>query len=305
MSDIQEGCFKVVEVGPRDGLQNERQQIPTSTKVHLIEALANCGLPTVEATSFVSPEWIPQLADAEEVFRAVNKREGTRYPVLVPNLKGFERAQSVGVDEIAVFGAASEAFSHKNINCSIAESLERFRPVIERATEAGIDVRGYVSCVMGCPYQGKVSPDDVLRVTRALLEAGCYEVSLGDTIGAGTAGQARDLIRHLKKEVPVEKLAVHFHDTRGQAIANILVCIDEGIRVADASIAGLGGCPYAPASSGNVATEELVFMVESLGLKTGVDLPHLIDIGRFISDTLDRPNGSKLGRAGLPKHYSR
>jgi len=295
--------FKVVEVGPRDGLQNEQQLIATSTKIHLIEALAKCGLPTVEATSFVSPQWVPQMADAEEVYRDIRKQAGTRYPVLVPNLKGLERALAVNVDEIAVFGAASESFSQKNINCSIAESLQRFRPVIEQAKAAGIAVRGYLSCVLGCPYEGRVEVSEVARVAVALMEAGCYEISLGDTIGAGRSLEARRLIRTLAAEIPMDKLAVHFHNTRNQALPNILACIEEGVRVADASVAGLGGCPYAPHSAGNVATEDLVFMLEGLGFATGVKLPQLMDVGRFISDTLRRRNGSKLSRAGLPKGY--
>jgi len=295
--------FKVVEVGPRDGLQNEKQLIATSTKIHLIESLAKCGLPTVEATSFVSPQWVPQMADAEEVYKDVNKRPETRYPVLVPNLKGLERALAVQVDEIAVFGAASESFSQKNINCGIAESLQRFRPVIEQATEAGISVRGYVSCVLGCPYEGRIAIADVARVAVALYEGGCYEISLGDTIGSGRSQEARALVHALAEEIPIDKLAVHFHNTRNQALPNIFACIEEGIRVADASVAGLGGCPYAPHSAGNVATEDLVFMLEGMGFDTGVKLPRLIDTGRFISDTLRRRNGSKLSRAGLPKHY--
>jgi hydroxymethylglutaryl-CoA lyase len=293
-------AFRIVEVGPRDGLQNEKTLVPAGTKIALIERLADCGLRTVEATSFVSPKWVPQLADAAEVYAGIRRRPGVAYPVLVPNQTGYERARAVGVEEIAVFGAASEAFSRRNINASIDESIARFEPVIERARADGVRVRGYVSTVLGCPYQGEVPLSDVVRVAARLYALGCYEVSLGDTIGAGTAGQARAMLRAVAAEVPMQALAAHFHDTRGQALANLLACIEEGVRVADASVAGTGGCPYARGASGNVATEDVAFMLQGLGFDTGIDLEALIGTGRWLSELLGRENGSKLGRAGLP-----
>jgi len=292
--------FRVVEVGPRDGLQNESTLVPAATKIALIERLAACGLRTIEATSFVSPKWVPQLADAAEVYAGIRRQAGVSYPVLVPNETGYQRARAAGVEEIAVFGAASEAFSRRNINASIEESLARFAPVLERARADGVRVRGYVSTVLGCPYQGAVPLADVVRVATRLHAMGCYEISLGDTIGAGTAGQARAMLRAVAAEIPMAALAVHFHDTRGQALANLLACIEEGVRVADASVAGTGGCPYAAGASGNVATEDVVFMLQGLGFDTGVDLAGLIETGRWLSGVLGRENGSKLGRAGLP-----
>lgn len=289
---------RIVEVGPRDGLQNESALVPTATKLALIERLVACGLHTVEVASFVSPKWVPQMADAAEVYAGVWQRPGLRYPVLVPNLAGYERARAVGVREIAVFGAASEAFSQRNINASIEESLQRFRPVAERAREDGVRMRGYVSTVLGCPYQGDVPIADVLRVARALDALGCYEISLGDTIGAGTPRQARAMVAAVAREIPVERLAVHFHDTRGQALANVYACLDVGIRVVDASVAGLGGCPYARGASGNVATEDLVYMLHGMGIETGVDLDALVEVGRWISAELGRGNGSRVGLAG-------
>ena len=292
--------FRIVEVGPRDGLQNEPAQVPTETKIALIERLADAGLRSIEATSFVSPRWVPQMADAAEVYAGLRRRPGVAYPVLVPNMTGYQRARAVGVEEVAVFGAASEAFSRRNINASIDESLQRFAPVLEQARADGVRVRGYVSTVLGCPYQGEVPLADVVRVARHLHQGGCYEISLGDTIGAGTAGQARAMLRAVAAEVPMSALAVHFHDTRGQALANVLACTEEGVRVADASVAGTGGCPYASGASGNVATEDLAFMLAGLGFDTGVDLQALIDTGRWLSEALGRGNGSRLGRAGLP-----
>jgi len=296
--------FRIVEVGPRDGLQNEKTPVPTQTKIALIERLADCGLRTVEATSFVSPKWVPQLADAAEVYAGIRRKPGVAYPVLVPNATGYERARAVGVEEIAVFGAASEAFSRRNINASIDESLARFEPVIERARADGVRVRGYVSTVLGCPYQGEVPLADVVRVAARLHALGCYEISLGDTIGVGTAGQARAMLRAVAAEVPMQALAVHFHDTRGQALANLLACLEDGVRVADASVAGTGGCPYAAGASGNVATEDVAYLLAGLGFDTGVDLGALIDTGRWLSTVLGRENGSRAGRAGLPSTVS-
>ena len=288
---------RIVEVGPRDGLQNEKQVVPAATKVELIERLAACGLRTVEATSFVSPKWIPQLADAAEVYTGVRKRPGVTYPVLVPNLQGLERALAVGVREIAVFSAASEAFNRKNINASIDESIERFTPILERAATDGVKVRGYVSTVLGCPYQGDVPVADVVRVARRMHAMGCYEISLGDTIGVGTAGKARAMLLAVAESVPMAALAVHFHDTRGQALANLYACLEAGARVADASVAGLGGCPYARGATGNVATEDVVYLLHGLGYATGVDLDALVETGRWISARLGRENGSRMGKA--------
>ena len=291
---------RIVEVGPRDGLQNEKTLIPAATKIALIDRLSATGLRSIEATSFVSPKWVPQLADAAEVYAGITRRDGVSYPVLVPNEQGFDRARAVGVDEVAVFGAASEAFSRRNINASIDESIARFEPVLTRARADGVKVRGYVSTVLGCPYQGEVPLADVVRVAARLYTLGCYEISLGDTIGAGTPKAARAMLRAVADEIPMKALAVHFHDTRGQALANVLACLEEGVRVVDASVSGAGGCPYAKGASGNVASEDVVFMLDGLGLVTGVDLPALIETGRWLSGELDRVNGSKLGLAGLP-----
>jgi hydroxymethylglutaryl-CoA lyase len=288
---------RIVEVGPRDGLQNEAGQVPTATKIALIDRLSASGLQTIEATSFVSPKWVPQLADAAEVYAGIRRKPGVRYPVLVPNLQGYERARAVGVDEIAVFGAASEAFSRKNINASIDESLARFEPVLARAADDGVAVRGYVSTVLGCPYQGDVPLADVVRVARALHSMGCYEVSLGDTIGVGTPGRARAMLRAVADEVPMRALALHFHDTYGQALANVLACLEEGVAVVDAAVSGLGGCPYAKGASGNVATEDVVYMLHGLGIATDVDLDTLVDTGRWLADALGRATGSKVTRA--------
>ena len=285
---------RIVEVGPRDGLQNEKTQVATADKVALIDRLSRTGLLTIEATSFVSPKWVPQLADAAEVFSAIQRRPGTAYPVLVPNETGYDRARAVGVEEVAVFTAASEAFNRKNINAGIDESIERFLPVLERAGADGVKVRGYVSTVLGCPYQGEVPLADVVRVARRLYEAGCYEVSLGDTIGIGTPGKARAMLRAVAAEVPMAALAVHFHDTRGQALANILACLEDGVAVVDSSVSGTGGCPYAPGASGNVATEDVVYMLDGLGVKTGVDLAKLVETGRWLAGRLGRSSGSKV-----------
>lgn len=290
----------IVEVGPRDGLQNEPYTIPTQVKIELIERLADSGLGVIEATSFVAAPAIPQLADAEEVFERLERKPGVRYPVLVPNEKGYERAQKVGAEEVAVFSAASEAFNQRNINCSIAESLERFAPVLARAREDGVRVRGYVSTVLGCPYQGDVPVADVVRVAEALFDAGCAEISLGDTIGVGTPNKAREMLETVARSVPMEQLAVHFHDTYGQALANIYACLDAGVRVVDSSVAGLGGCPYARGATGNVATEDVVYMLHGLGLETGVDLMQLARVGDWIAGELDRPR-SKTGQAILKR----
>ncbi len=288
---------RIVEVGPRDGLQNEKAVVPTDVKVELVERLAAAGLPAVEAGAFVSPKWVPQMADSAEVLARVSRRRGTAYPVLVPNEKGLEAALAAGVEEIAVFGAASESFSRKNINCSIDESLERFRPVAARALERGLKVRGYVSCVLGCPYEGAVEPAKVAEVSARLAEIGCYEVSLGDTIGTGTPAKARAMVEAVAARVPVERLALHFHDTYGQALANILACLETGVSVVDSSVAGLGGCPYAKGASGNVATEDVLYMLDGLGIETGADLSSVAETGSWISDALGRPNGSKVGLA--------
>jgi len=288
---------RIVEVGPRDGLQNEKATIATADKIELIDRLSDTGLRSIEATSFVSPKWVPQLADAAEVFTGIRRRGGVRYPVLVPNEQGYERARAVGVEEIAVFTAASEAFNRKNINASIDESLERFAPVMERARADGVAVRGYVSTVLGCPYQGEVPLTDVVRVARALFEMGCYEVSLGDTIGVGTPGKARAMLLAVSSEVPVNALAVHFHDTYGQALANVLACLEEGVAVVDSAVSGTGGCPYAKGASGNVATEDVVYMLHGLGIETGIDLAKLADTGRWLASKLGRETGSKVGKA--------
>ena len=288
---------RIVEVGPRDGLQNEKATIATVDKIALIDRLSATGLRTIEATSFVSPKWVPQLADAAEVYAGIARKPGVRYPVLVPNEQGYERARAVGVEEIAVFTAASEAFNRRNINASIDESLARFAPVIERARADGVAVRGYVSTVLGCPYQGDVPLADVVRVARSLHAMGCHEVSLGDTIGIGTPGKARDMLRAVAGEVPVAALAVHFHDTWGQALANVLACLEEGVAVVDASVSGTGGCPYAKGASGNVATEDVVYMLHGLGIETGVDLGALADTGRWLAHLLGRDTGSKVTKA--------
>ncbi|QOY63678.1 hydroxymethylglutaryl-CoA lyase [Lysobacter sp. H21R4] len=290
-------AVRIVEVGPRDGLQNEKAIIATADKIALVDRLSATGLRSIEATSFVSPKWVPQLADAAEVYTGITRKPGVRYPVLVPNERGYERALAVGVEEIAVFTAASEAFNQKNINASIAESLTRFEPVLARAKADGIRVRGYVSTVLGCPYQGEVPVAEVVRVARELHQMGCYEVSLGDTIGIGTPGKARAMLRAVASEVPMDALAVHFHDTYGQALSNILACLEEGIGVVDSAVSGVGGCPYAKGASGNVASEDVVYMLDGLGVETGVDLALLAETGRWLAALLGRETGSKVGRA--------
>lgn len=287
----------LVEVGPRDGLQNEPGTIPLGAKLRLLDELAEAGHTVLEAGSFVNPKWVPQMADSEDVFQKVKRAPGVRYAALTPNLKGFERAMAVDADEVAIFAAASESFSQKNINCSIAESIARFEPVMAAAKARDIPVRGYISCVLGCPYEGEIAPQAVLEVTRTLLEMGCYEVSLGDTIGTGTAGSMATLLETLLADYPAEKLAVHCHDTYGQALANILVALQHGVATVDASVAGLGGCPYAEGASGNVATEDVVYMLNGLGIETGIDLPKLISAGRNISAVLGRPSVSRVSRA--------
>ncbi|HEX9890314.1 MAG TPA: hydroxymethylglutaryl-CoA lyase [Nitriliruptorales bacterium] len=291
----------IVEVGPRDGLQNEPGVVGTATKIDFIDRLARTGLAVVEATSFVHPKWVPQLADAAEVMHGIDRVEGVRYPVLVPNEQGLDRALAHGADEIAVFGAASEAFSQRNINRSIAESIEMFRPVVTRAKAEGHRVRGYVSTVLGCPYQGAVPHADVLRVTAAMLELGCDEVSLGDTIGVGTAKQVRALLDVLRDEVGLDRLAVHMHDTYGQGLANTLAALDAGITVADTSAGGLGGCPYAPGAKGNLATEDLVYALRGSGSDTGVDLDALVDATAWMSQQLGRPPESRAAQAIISK----
>jgi hydroxymethylglutaryl-CoA lyase len=288
---------RIVEVGPRDGLQNEKTIVPAAVKIELIERLANCGLTTIEATSFVSPKWVPQLADAAEVYTGIDKREGVSYPVLVPNLKGYERAREVGVTEIAVFSAASEAFNRKNINASIDESIERFMPVMERARDDGVKVRGYVSTVLGCPYQGEVPLADVVRVAERLHVLGCYEVSLGDTIGVGTPEKARAMLRAVAEAVPMDALAVHFHDTYGQALANIHACLEEGVAVVDSAVSGTGGCPYAKGATGNVATEDVVYMLDGMGIATGVKLQALVRTGLWLSTQLGHASASRVAHA--------
>ncbi|HJW25747.1 MAG TPA: hydroxymethylglutaryl-CoA lyase [Rhodocyclaceae bacterium] len=288
---------KIVEVGPRDGLQNEKQVVPANLKIELIERLAAAGLPAVEATAFVSPKWVPQMGDNSEVLQGVRRQPGVGYPVLVPNLKGFDSAVEAGATEVAIFGAASETFSQKNINCSIAESLKRFEPVVSSASALDIPVRGYVSCVVGCPYEGAVAPDKAAEVAKVLYDMGCYEVSLGDTIGVGNPASVSRLIEACARVVPIAKLAGHYHDTYGMAIANIYASLQMGMAVFDSSVAGLGGCPYAKGASGNVATEDVVYLLDGLGIASGVDLKALAAIGEWISGILERPNGAKAGRA--------
>ncbi|MBF5094258.1 hydroxymethylglutaryl-CoA lyase [Azospirillum sp. INR13] len=288
---------RMVEVGPRDGLQNEKSMVPTAVKVELVDRLSDAGLSVVEAASFVSPKWVPQMGDSADVLAGIARKPGVRYAALTPNLKGLEGALAAKADEVAVFGAASESFSRKNINCSIAESLDRFAPVMEQAKAAGVPVRGYVSCVLGCPYEGEIAPQAVADVAERLFAMGCYEISLGDTIGTGTPTKAQLMIAAVAERVPVDKIAVHFHDTYGQALANILAALQMGVAVVDSSVAGLGGCPYAKGASGNVASEDVLYMLNGLGIETGVDLDKLIAAGAFISDAIGRPTASKVARA--------
>ncbi|MFL6877229.1 hydroxymethylglutaryl-CoA lyase [Pseudomonas marginalis] len=288
---------RLVEVGPRDGLQNEAQPISVADKVQLVDALSAAGLSYIEVGSFVSPKWVPQMAGSADVFAQIQRKPGVTYGALAPNLRGFEDALEAGVKEVAVFAAASEAFSQRNINCSISESLERFAPIMTAARQHGISVRGYVSCVLGCPYEGEIAPEQVAAVARELYAMGCYEVSLGDTIGTGTAGTTRRLFEVVGAQVPRDKLAGHFHDTYGQAIANIYAGLLEGITVFDSSISGLGGCPYAKGASGNVATEDVLYLLNGLGIDTGIDLDALIRAGLQISHVLGRPTGSRVAKA--------
>ena len=288
---------KIVEVGPRDGLQNEAQVVPTAIKIELIERLAAAGLRVIEATSFVSPKWVPQMGDNAAVLRGIKRHAATVYPVLTPNLQGFDAAVEAGATEVAIFGAASESFSRKNINCSIAESLKRFEPVISAASALEMPVRGYVSCVVGCPYEGAIDPNKAADVAKILFDMGCYEVSLGDTIGVGNPASITRLIEACVRIAPIEKLAGHYHDTYGMAIANIYASLQMGMATFDSSIAGLGGCPYAKGASGNVATEDVVYLLQGLGIETGIDLAKLAVVGDWISSAINRPNGAKAGRA--------
>lgn len=291
---------KIVEVGPRDGLQNE-QAVSLTAKVALVNALAEAGLTYIETGAFVSPKWVPQMADSGEVFKTIERKAGVTYAALTPNLKGFEAALDAGADEVAVFGAASEAFSQKNINCSIAESLDRFAPLIAAAREQNIRVRGYVSCVLGCPYQGDVAISDVVRVASELYRMGCYEISLGDTIGVGTPLHAQNMLKAVAEEVPIEHLALHFHNTYGQALANIAACLPLGVATIDTAVAGLGGCPYARGASGNLATEDLVYMLQGMGIDTGIDLAKLIHAGTQICTHLNHSPRSQVALAELAK----
>ncbi|MBJ2253574.1 hydroxymethylglutaryl-CoA lyase [Pseudomonas sp. WS 5412] len=288
---------RLIEVGPRDGLQNEAQPISVADKVQLVDALSAAGLGYIEVGSFVSPKWVPQMAGSADVFAQIQRKPGVIYGALAPNLRGFEDALAAGVKEVAVFAAASEAFSQRNINCSISESLERFAPIMAAAQQHGVSVRGYVSCVLGCPYEGQVAPEQVAAVARELYSMGCYEVSLGDTIGTGTAGATRRMFEVVGKDVPRAKLAGHFHDTYGQAIANVYASLLEGIQVFDSSIAGLGGCPYAKGASGNVATEDVLYLLDGLGIETGIDMDKLIVAGQQICTVLGRPTGSRVAKA--------
>lgn len=288
---------RIVEVGARDGLQNEKTILPADVKIALIDRLSSTGLRTIEATSFVSPKWVPQLADAADVFHGIRKVPGVSYPVLVPNEQGYLRAREAGATEIAVFTAASEAFNRKNINASIDESIERFVPVMERARADGVKVRGYVSTVLGCPYQGDVPIADVVHVAQRLHQIGCYEISLGDTIGVGTPAKARAMLKAVAQEVPMAALAVHFHDTYGQALANILSCLEEGVRVVDSAVSGTGGCPYAKGATGNVASEDVVYMLHGMGMQTGIDLDILIATGAWLAGQLHKETASRVTRA--------
>ncbi len=296
----------LVEMGPRDGLQNESHPLSVVDKVRLIERLADTGLRHIESGSFVSPRWVPQMADSGDVLRQINRRQGVVYSALTPNMHGFEEAMAAGADQVAVFAAASETFSRRNINCSIDESLERFAPVLEAAREHKVRVRGYVSTVVGCPYEGRIGPEAVARVASALYEMGCYEISLGDTLGVGTPLSVKSMLKAVSDKVPTKHLAVHFHDTYGQAIANIYAALEEGVSVVDSSVAGLGGCPYAPGAAGNVATEDVLYLLQGLGVRTDVDLQAMARVGWAICDRLERPNRSKVGLAlHAREHHSK
>jgi len=288
---------RIVEVGPRDGLQNEKQAIPTAAKIQLIENLVDAGLNYIEAGSFVNPKWVPQMADSGDVFSGITRKPGVTYAALTPNLQGYERAIAVNANEVAIFAAASEAFSQKNINCSISESIQRFEALISAAKAQQIPVRGYISCVAGCPYSGAVDVQTVASIANELLAMGCYEISLGDTIGVGTAGQIKHLIETLARDIPVEKIAAHMHDTYGQALANIYAALGMGVSVIDSSVAGLGGCPYAAGATGNIATEDVVYLLNGLGIEHGVNLEKLIYAGNTISAVLNKPSNSKVAKA--------
>jgi hydroxymethylglutaryl-CoA lyase len=292
---------RIVEMGPRDGLQNEKQVVPLATKLALIDRLADAGLREIEATAFVSPKWVPQMGDHAELMRTLQRRAGVSYPVLTPNLQGFEAAVAAGADHVAVFAAASEAFSRKNINCSIAESIDRFLPVMAAAQEAGVKVRGYVSCVVACPYEGPVAPAKVAEVSQRLADIGCYEVSLGDTIGVGTPASVTRMLEAVAARVPVDRLAGHYHDTWGMAVANVHASLQFGLRCFDASVGGLGGCPYAKGATGNVATEDVVYLLHGMGLQTGIDIDKLVDTAAWINAQLGREPVSRVARATLAK----
>ena len=288
---------KLVDVGPRDGLQNEPGAVPTAVKIELIDRLSEAGLPVIEATSFVSPKWVPQMSDNAQVMAGIKRKPGVSYPVLVPNMKGLEAALAAGAEEVAGFAAATEAFSRRNTNCSIAESFERFIPVCKAALDAGVKVRGYISVVLGCPFEGEVDPSVVADMSERLFQMGCYEVSLGDTIGVGTPGKTRRMIEAVARRAPIEKLGGHYHDTYGQAVANIFASLEMGMATFDCSVAGLGGCPYAPGATGNVATEDVLYMLDGLGIQTGVDIEKLLQAAQFICGQLGRPTASRAGRA--------
>jgi hydroxymethylglutaryl-CoA lyase len=288
---------RIVEMGPRDGLQNESGNVPTATKLELIRRLGEAGLRSIEATAFVAPKWVPQMADHTEVMEGLNRKPGVSYPVLAPNLKGYEAARAAGADEVAIFPAATEAFSKRNLNASVAEALARFKQVVDAALRDGVKVRGYVSCVVGCPYEGEVAPEKAAAVAKAVYEMGCYEVSLGDTIGVGTPAKTQAMIEACAKHVPIAKLAGHYHDTYGQAVANAYASLEMGISTFDSSVGGLGGCPYAAGATGNVATEDLVYMLNGLGIRTGIDLDRLVDIGQWICGEIGREPQTRAGRA--------
>ena len=288
---------RIVEVGPRDGLQNEAQNVPAAVKIELIDRLTDAGLPVIEATAFVSPKWVPQMADAAAVMAGIRRQAGTGYPVLVPNRKGLEAAIAAGCDEVVVFGAATESFSKRNTNCSIAEGLARFSEVCAEAIARGLKVRGDISVCFGCPYEGEVQPAQVTRVARELYAMGCYEITIADTIGSGTPGKTRAVIEDIAQYIPAEKLAGHFHDTYGQALANTLTALECGVATFDSSVAGLGGCPYAKGATGNVATEDLLYMLDGMGIHTGIDMQKLVAAGAFICDALGRPTQSRVARA--------
>ena len=288
---------KIVEVGSRDGLQNEPGQVPVEAKVELIDRLGAAGLSVIEAGSFVSPKWVPQMAASDEVYKAIRKREGVSYPVLVPNMRGLESALQAGAEEIAIFAAASESFTRKNINATIDESLARYADVVRTALNKGLKIRGYVSCALGCPYEGEIAPESVAKVAGKLYGMGCYEISLGDTIGVGTPLKAGIMVRAVSQHVPIERLAAHFHDTYGQGLANVLAVLQEGVSVVDSSVSGLGGCPYAKGATGNLATEDLLYMLDGMGIETGVNLEELLDAGRYICECLGRSPISRVGRA--------